>query len=429
MEFFEILLVLLYTALFSFIILRWKFFSAFNLSAKLVAVIFLCKIGAGILYGYLHQHLYGGGDTYAYFNESAIVFSTLKNDPGLYFRLVFWISYPNPAPDIVPYKDVMWFYTTPGSYLLVRFNSLVRLVSFGYYNVHVVFYNFLTLMGLLYLFSFFEKIIPRKKHLLIGVIFFFPSILFWSSGIHKDGISLAGLGLLLFFSKQIISSVKILHKQNFRNIIGLLIGFWLLLIVRNFWLMLLFPSLIAFAWTTKAPVYKLIKFIFVFIVYFGIATNLNAFEPDWDFLNLLAEKQNEFMSLASGNYSLPVYPLIPTLPDFAMQIPHAISNSLFQPWFTKVNSPLLLFPAMENIMVLLILVLALIFRKKKLLASEQSLLLLCLFFAFTIFIVLGITVPILGALVRYKMVGMMFLLISSVVLLKDEIVEIKFLRA
>ena len=420
MKFSEIILVLVYTALFSFIILKWKFFRSFNLSAKFITIIFLCKVGVGILYGYLHLHLYQGGDTYAYFNESGIVFSTLKNNPWLYLRLVFWISYPNPAPDIVPYKDIMWFYTTPDSYFLVRFHSLVRLVSFGYYNVHVVFYNFLTTIGILYLFLFFEKIIPQKKHLLISVIFFFPSIIFWSSGIHKDGISLAALGLILYFINEIAFG-KISHGRSIKNFVALLIGCWLLLLVRNYWLLLLIPAIIAFIWTINFPKHTALKFLLIFVVYLGVAINLRLMNPRWDFLKLVATKQSEFFSIAPGSQTLALQPLTPSLKSVAAEIPGAIMHCLLRPSFGESNGLLQFYAAFENILVILLLLIAIFFRKKKLSISEKSLLWFCFFFAFTIFILIGIIVPILGALVRYKMAGVLLILIAEVILIKDEI--------
>ena len=58
-------------------------------------------------------------------------------------------------------------------------------------------------------------------------------------------------------------------------------------------------------------------------------------------------------------------------------------------------------------------------RKKKLSDAEQSLLVFSFLFALTIFIVVGITVPVLGAIVRYKIGGVLFILISAIVLTKN----------
>ena len=127
----EILLTLFYTAIFSFIFFRLKFFKRFHLTPQFIIGIFLLKIITGVIYGIFHARFYDGGDTYAYFTDSQVVFDALKKNPWLYLRLVFGFSHANPAADIIPYKDAMMFYTTPGSYLLVRFHSLLRLVSFG----------------------------------------------------------------------------------------------------------------------------------------------------------------------------------------------------------------------------------------------------------------------------------------------------------
>ncbi|HYV91384.1 MAG TPA: hypothetical protein VE978_06360 [Chitinophagales bacterium] len=409
--------MLSYTALFSFIIFRVKFFQRFSISPKLIVAIFIVKVLAGIFYGFIHEQFYYGGDTLSYFNDSKIIVGSLTSGHiHEYLKLVFGINTRPPDPDIRPYAAAMSYWNDMSAYSIVRFHALSSLFSLGYYYVDVVFYNFFTLIGLLYLFLFFLEILSDKKYFLLIVVFFFPSILFWSSGIHKDGISLAALGLLLYFLKQIMTPDKIFHRQNVKNFIGFLLGFWILVVVRNFWLLLLIPGLIAFAWTIRSPKHILVKFIFTYIIYFGITTNLNYIQPDWDFLNILVVKQNDFLSLKSESKTLEVQPLIPSLPSVAEQIPTSISNCLLRPWLSDVKNPLRFCAAVENVIVILILVLTVVFIRRNLNTSQQSLLFLSLFFSFTIFIVTGIAVPVLGALVRYKMIGVLFLLISSVVL-------------
>ena len=417
MSFLEIILVTFYSALFSFIILRLKFFQRFHLSGKVIVALFIFKVIAGIFYGYIHLKFYGGGDTYAYFDDSLYVFSTLKTNPWLYVRLVFGLSNAHPAPDIVPYKDAMMYYTNPDAYLLVRFHSLLRIISFGFYNVHVVFYNFITLVGCLYLFRFLSEILPAKKELLLGAVFLFPSIAFWSSGIHKDGISMADLGLILFFSNKIFITPG---KKSFRRfsiyVVCWIAGLILLLFIRTFLFLLLIPVLTAWLITMKYPAHKLMKCIIVLCIYFGLASNLNVVWPDWDFLNRIVFMQNEFKIVADESFQVPIPSIIPTIGSVLSGVPMALENCLIRPWIGETENVLQVISSIENIMILLLLLAAIIFRKKKLSDAEQSLLLFSLFFAFSIFIVVGITVPILGALVRYKIAGILFLLISAVVL-------------
>lgn len=412
----ELVLVVIYVLLLSFVIIRWKFFSRFSINPKIIVLIFIIKVISGICYGFIV-----GGDANAYFNDSRIVFSTLKDNLLLYLRLVFGLSYGNPAPELVPFKDAMSYYTTPGSYLLVRFHSIVRLISLGYYNVHVVFYNFITLVGILYLFRFLLDILPAKKNLLIAVVFLFPSILFWASGMHKEGVFIFALGILLSSTHEILTSTQ---QKSFQRISMLLLtvaaAFIIIYYARNFLFLLLLPFLTAWIITLKFPKHKLIKFAAVTIIWIFAVLNLNFIVPGGDLINRIVVMQKEFKDIAGQSTQVTSPSIEPSLSGILTAIPMALKNCFLEPQIVKSKNIWLLFSAAENLIIIILLLSALIIRKNNLSHAEQSLCLFSLFFAFSIFIVTGITVPILGALVRYKITGVLFLLIAAVVVVDDK---------
>lgn len=152
------------------------------------------------MYGLLHLQLYDGGDTISYFNESKILLSALPEHVVQFLRLTLWYTVKPPPPDLASYESQMIYWNVMSSYFMVRMNALMNLVSFNHYFVNVTIYNFLTLTGMLYLFRWLHDYVVREKYILIFVLFLFPSVAFWSSGIHKDGLSIAALGLILFTS-------------------------------------------------------------------------------------------------------------------------------------------------------------------------------------------------------------------------------------
>jgi len=188
MSFTELLLIVLYTALFSYFILRLRFFKKFSINPRFIAIIFIVKIIAGMTYGYIYQKYYEGGDTWQYFKSSGTIVALLKkNEFGAFFRMLFGFNTRPPAESIRIYAFKVDYWNDMSAYFFVRFHALASLLSFRHYYVHVIFYNFLSLIGMLYLFRFFYEWMSDKKWMIIIVMFFFPSILFWSSGMHKDG--------------------------------------------------------------------------------------------------------------------------------------------------------------------------------------------------------------------------------------------------
>ncbi|MCY7410954.1 MAG: hypothetical protein LH473_11825 [Chitinophagales bacterium] len=368
----EIILLIIYIVLFSAVILKTRFFSNSSLASSQIVFIFIIKIIAGIFYGYVHRIYYGGGDTMEYFVESKFITDRLADhDYVSFIKLLSGINQRPPAPDIKEYALAIGYWNDMSSYFIIRFHAIARLLSFGYYNVHVVFYNFITLVGLLFLFRFFNNMLPSKKYFIAAIIFFFPSVLFFSSGIHKDGVALAALGFILFFIQKLNSSFSInenekssLLLQRSFSIIGLLIGLWLMLVVRIFWLLLLIPYVTALIINLRFPKKPLIKYLLIAAVYFGIAVNLNSFFPDLDFLNIIVLKQREFLSIPQGNHALQIPSLIPSIQSILLAIPNALGNCILEPGITNLNSPFEWMASFENVLIMMLAFICFFERKK-----------------------------------------------------------------
>lgn len=427
MDFVEVVQVLLYAALFAVLILKLKFFRSFFVDRRLIAIVFLLRVLAGVIYALAYKFYYGGGDTFEYFDSSRLITQLFfDHDYKSFLKLTFGINTRPPDTDIRQYAFNLSYWNDMSAYFLIRFHAVASIFSFGSYYVHVVFFNWLTTLGLLYLFRFLYEQLMAKKPLVFGVVFFVPSVLFWSSGIHKDGFSLAALGPILFaasrlfiFRKPAAQSTEAGLAQkgwSVSNIILFILGSWLLTIERNYWMMLLVPSLVSWIWTVNNPRFSWLKFLIVHAIYFGVACNLNGILPQWDFLNLIAQKQSEFMSISEGAVTVPVKNVDATFSSLLPAIPLALYNCLFQPDVLQISNLRQFMVALENVAVLFSIIISLIFMQKGFSSRQRSLLWFCFTFSISMFTVIGITVPILGALVRYKIAGELFLLMMAVIL-------------
>jgi hypothetical protein len=429
----EVLQVFLYAGLFAALILHLRFFRKFFVDTRLIAAVFLLKVAVGVIYTLIYRYYYKGGDSLEYFESSKLITRLfIEQDYRTFLRLTFGINTRPPDPDIKEIAFALSYWNDMSAYFLIRFHALASILSFGNFFVHIVFFNWLTMIGLLYLFRFFYEQLKAKKPLVFAAVFFVPSVLFWSSGIHKDGFSMAALGLILFSASKLFVFRRknepggVLNdsgrKHNLSNGLLFITGCWLLIIERNYWMMLLAPSLVSWIWTANQPRLKWLKFAGVHTVYYAVTCNLDGILPQWDFLNLLTLKQRDFMSVASGSGAEMVYvhPLDGTIGSVISAIPTAIYNCLLQPHFFRIGSIMQILVAIENMLVLFSLIIAAVFIVKRAGDPERSLILLCLFFSFSIFAVVGITVPILGALVRYKIPGLVFLLIVAVTLVNHQ---------
>jgi hypothetical protein len=304
----EILLTILYSAVFIYIIYRASFFRATGLSFKLISGIFLLKVLAGVSLSLIYSYYYTDrqtADIFKYFDDSKYMFEALSTNPGDYFQMLFGIG--NDTEHFNQYYVEMnnWFRVYESniyndSHTIIRFNALLRIFSFGYYNVHTVFMCFISLVGLMAIYKAFTPFVERNKKLLVLAVFFIPSIMLWGSGVLKEGLLIFGLGMLIYsFFKCVEGKVSVVR------IAIILLAIFLLFYVKFYVLMALIPVLAAYWWTAKTG-NKLswVKYGSTILLCAIMGLNLHHIMPKYHLLNMLAHKQKDFINLAEGGVYL-----------------------------------------------------------------------------------------------------------------------------
>jgi len=396
----EIILVICYTSAGCWIILKHPFFNQFKLPAMLVAGVFLLKVLTGIAYGLLHMQWYSGGDTFSYFNESKILLSALPDHPGHFFRLTFWYTVKPPPADLATYESQMIYWNVMNSYFMTRLNALMNLMSFSHYYVNVVIFNFITLTGILYLFRWLYEFVISNKYILLFLLFIFPSVAFWSSGIHKDGLALASIGIILF------SFQKLLLAIRWKTVFFFLFGCWLLLMVRNYLLLLLLPCVVAYGLSAKFPKRSVLFSIAAACSCYAAILFLYLLFPTMNLAVKMMQQQQEFLTIPAA-VTLPVYTLDGTPHSLLFAIPYALSNCLLLPSIFEMKVLYQIPFAADNLLLFLLFVSSILIRKKR--DKPVTAFTFCLMFAFAVFLFTGSVVPNLGALLRYKLPGILFL--------------------
>lgn len=174
---------------------------------------------------------------------------------------------------------------------------------------------------------------------------------------------------------------------------------------------MLLPAITAYFFCIKSPANNFKKFsivYFLFVLIFFLSKNIS---PQFDFLKVLETKRSSFEQIAiSGNarhlLELPNTPL--TTFSFLKQIPQAFSRVLFRPYLWEADSAPVLLSALENFFLILSVLLLLFFVKRG--TKPIPLLLFSVGFILTLFIFIGMITPVLGAMVRYRIIGIPFLI-------------------
>jgi len=427
----EYLLTLLYTIVFLFILIRAPFFRAEGLSKKTISIIFIVKILAGIIMSLIYTYYYPDrktADIFKYFDDSKVMYNALFHKPLDYLCMMTGIGNDSPYFNEHYYKIMNNWYRVyesniyNESHTIIRFNALIRLFSFGYYNVHTVFMCFLSLIGLVALYKASVNLIKNKNKELIFGIFLLPSVLFWGSGVMKEGLLFFGLGVLIYYF------CRILNRFTMASLFWIFASLLLLYYIKFYVFAIILPVLAAHLWialTNNSA--TLLKYAIVFVLYFLIGLNLHYIYPGFDALDILVTKQHDFIRLAKYTHSgsLIDIPLLTHNPwNFIMYAPLAFFNTFFRPFISEAGSILVLMAALENLMLFFACIFTLFFLNFR--KIDKIIFFDFMFIVIFMFTLTGLITPVTGAIVRYKVPALPFFMILLIMLIDKEKMIKKF---
>ncbi len=484
----QALLPILYALFFILLIYKMKFFVFSQLSFKTITCIFLLKIGAGISLFLIYTHHYSGGDMNAFFEDGNKLFNLLINDSQHFKHILLngdalsELKTWNASFEETLYND---------SRTMVLLNLVFRFFSFGNFYVHIIFMCFLSLIGLIGIYRTFQGYFKGSTKLLFCILFLLPSVLFWSSGVLKEGLVFFGLGMLLYSTN---CGLATQYNSRTISLMGLSIG--LLLVIKFYIFLALLPGLLANFWIAHSSNrFTFLKYscsVFVFLFFTAL---LSLIKPAYNPIKLIVNKQAKSEGVAQGgvfalnnhffvrigynqrdqllipansntfkiklnssydqweiknlkgpvrivnstdtslfklvytvvppNYSMAPLKLQPTISSLLINTPIAIYRTLTTPIEFSTNNWLQLLASLENIVYLFSILLMIVCFKIP--DRNNPMLYFCLIFTIIIFMLAGLTTPIIGALLRYRTPVLPFMMIFIFMLTdKNKLKKIPF---
>jgi hypothetical protein len=404
----EHLLFAAYLILFAWLVTKTKFFTASGLTTPQLVIIFLLKVMVGILYGWIgvyYGELAQMVDTWAYHYESKQEYQLLISDPQSFFSSIFRNTYNDGYTKFLSVEN-SWWNDLKGTFF-VKLLAFFNILSFENYYVNVIFYSFISMFGLMALYRIMKDVFPDKKLPVLLSTFLIPSVLYWTSGLHKDGLIFLGL---MFVCYHIYFGLKE-NRFSIGRIVSIILGLVLVLALRNFMIILILPALFAWIVASKVNVKPLLVFSGVYILFIILFFTTRFINPRFDFPEEVVARQEAFLGLGGGS-AVDVNKLEPTLPSFIANSPQAITLSTIRPYPSDVKHLLSLAAAVEINFFLLLFLVFIFWRKNGTAASPF--LIFCVFFSFSVLMMIGYSVNILGAIVRYRSIVLSLLIIPMV---------------
>ncbi len=431
---------LLFIALcFLFLTLKNKRFKLNEISSIYINYAFFIKLFSGFALWYIYTYFYTDkdvNDIYKYFQDGKELAEIFKNSISDYSSIIQGEKIDN--PENIKLLENLKFWTKPNSYgfyndnqTIIILSSLLNLIS----NNNLLIANlYMSLISFLATFTLYKMLSPylEWKKIYFFLLFLSPSIALWTSGLLKETIILCALSLIVYFT------IKLIQKRKIHLIIGLFISLLILSISKTYLLGFIIPSVGCF---TILQILKNahIKLFFIstyvlIIVFFitwsythnpvvynyknkteaekrieykrvnHISYEKNVLGNNYNILEMLRFKQADYKheaKLAKANSFIFTKKMDGQLSNFFASIPFGISNGFARPHlFEKYSLPLFL-PALENFICLILIICLFIF-PRKLNRDQQILIFYFGTFIVLTFIFLGLLVPVLGNLVRYK---------------------------
>jgi hypothetical protein len=191
------LLIAALNLLFIFSVSWWIWKSESAAIRKFYWPALILKLAAGILVGIIYSRYYTQSDTFFFFNQA--VDGASKVDDGLtkYFNFLF-----SSSGGYYLGEDRMNF--------LIKVTSIFCLLTFNNYWIISLYFSLFSFLSAWWLTKLISNYIPGMAISACIAFLFFPSCIFWSSGIMKESLAmtalffLAGVFLKLWFEKKIL---------------------------------------------------------------------------------------------------------------------------------------------------------------------------------------------------------------------------------
>ena len=372
-----------------------------QLSPLGIAVAWMAKGVSALALVYIYTSVYpkrNEADIFKYFDDSKQLTALANENPSAFGRIFLgtWENKDLPSLNRMNY----WFRSydhglANDNRMVIRVNALMNLMTGGVYGLNLVLFLFLSFLGCYWIYGFLLHFNAHKIPAFVAA-FLIPSTLFWSSGILKESLLMFSLGGFLY------SLLALSKKWQLRFGVLACLTLYMLLFLKIYILFALAPMVLFYGFYQRSKSWW-IAGLGALSTLIALIFALRMLMPEWSLLSTLQGKQFDFIQMAKAVHAgsqIWVIPMDGTWETLVKLVPLGIFNCLVFPNISMLENFLSWNAFIENSWLVLLLVGAIIgvIQGKKAPLWAIGMLL----FSFTVFSLIGMTAPVVGAMVRYK---------------------------
>lgn len=389
-----------------FLLLLWKlpFFKLNGIPQSWMLGVFTCRLAASVCFFILYTYYYTDvSDTIKYQRDAEALFESIYHNPLDYLKILLGIGMDSPS--IQQYIEHTDHWTRLHDYgwivdnqTITRANMIILLFSWGNDAVHYVCADFLSMLAFTLIFKSLTSFSSQNK-LMFVFVFLMPSCILWTATMLKEIIVFLGIGLTFY------ATTRLCNKFSTKHVFLLALGWILLFSIKIYIIVALLPALCGFILQQKMPAKK--DWTWYAILGGAGCLLLILADPVFHVVNFfesLAGKRTDFINTAILNDAesyIPIQKIEPTLLNFIIHTPEALWNAISRPYIWEIHSLIQIIPTCETLLFFILLILMGIFPYKQT-SQTKNLLWFSVCFMIILYWIIGMTTPVSGAIVRYK---------------------------
>lgn len=391
---------------------------------------FWVKVFSTIAITIFNLYLSVGDSTTLYYTEGHNIFKLILQDPAQAECL--FSSGKDFSRNLIFDAGNQGYFSSEANFFIIRLVAIFSFFTFGRYLLINLFFSMIAFSGIWRLFRFFYELYPHLHKKLAVAVLFLPTVVFWSSGILKDPISMGMLGWMTYC----IYYTFYKREEIFKNGLISIAAIWVLSTVKPYILFAFLPFfalylLLSHLHLIKGVMSKLAMILLVSVVI--IAGFILMSEKLQDEMGSFAlEKigesvqmqQKNFIGMsdrAESSFSLG-REYDGSFSSLVRIAPLAINATLFRPYLWESKKISTLLSSLESLSLMLFTLFVLFKAGIWLFVSsifKDPMVLFCFFFSIIFALFIGATTLNFGTLVRYKIPCMPFYIIA-LLLIQDK---------
>lgn len=423
MNFFDYIIFIVYVFIF-YIIFAWRRKRYKDpLLKKYHRNGFWIKVFSSLAYSLFILYVSAGDSSALYHPEGYNIYKLILKDPSN-INLLF-IKAEDFDQALLADIYNLGYFREDSNFLVTRIVAVLSFFTFGKFLAINLCFSMISYTGVWRLYRFFYEQYPHLHKQFAIAILYLPTFVFWSSGILKDPLCTGAIGWMTYSLYSIFYTKK--SKLLYGTIFFLFA--YLLSILKIYILVSYLPFFILFLMLKNVTLIKnrFAKIMLVSLFLLGsvlgfirITGSMKDALGDYaskgvtqSIKNYQQSYENQ-SSYASSNFSLGVE-FDGTANSLLKMAPAAVVATLFRPFIWEVKKPSTLLSSLESLAMMLFTLFTLFkvgLKKFMVTIIKKPIVLYCFLFSVIFSLFVGATTLNFGSLVRYKIPGLPFYVIS-----------------